>query len=155
MKEINADTEKNVFSRSLISTIIFACFGVSAEILFTGLKYNLIIPLVNGENIKWDLTGTSYIWMFFIYGAIPFIFPLVYNKIKNINIFFRAIIYAIFCLGIEYFAGFMLDILTGNCPWLYTEGFHLNGYIRLDYFPLWMLFGIITEKLWRYLIKVI
>lgn len=155
MKKNNDDKDKHHFSGSLIRALIFACFGVSAEILFTGLKYNLILPLFKHENVKWDLTGTSYVWMFFIYGIIPFIFPIVYHKIKHLPILLRAIIYSIICLGIEYFTGFILDITTGNCPWLYTEGLHLNGYIRLDYFPIWMLFGIITEKLWRYLLKII
>ncbi|MBK7569080.1 MAG: hypothetical protein IPI31_14770 [Bacteroidetes bacterium] len=155
VREADDDIKKNIFRSSLIRAFIFACFGVSAEILFTGLKYNLILPLINHENIRWDLTGTSYVWMFFIYGIIPFIFPFVYNKIKNIHILLRAIIYAICCLSLEYFAGFMLDITTGNCPWLYTEGLHLNGYIRLDYFPIWMIFGLVTEKLWLYIIKII
>ena len=155
MRKNNDDKGNRDLSGSLIKAIIFACFGVSAEILFTGLKYNLILPLLNHESIKWDLTGTSYVWMFFIYGIVPFVFPMVYNKIKHVTILLRAIIYATICLGIEYFAGFILDITTGNCPWLYTEGLHLSGYIRLDYFPIWMLFGIITEKLWRYLLKII
>jgi len=155
VKEIKGDITKREFSKPIIRSIIFACFGVSAEILFTGLKYNLILPVINKEEIQWGLAGTSYVWMFFIYGSIPFIFPLIYNKIKNINILLRATIYAIICLSIEYISGFILEILTGSCPWLYTEGLHLNGYIRLDYFPIWMLFGFITEKLWLYLIKTI
>jgi len=154
VKEIKGDITKRDYSKPIIRSIIFACFGVSAEVLFTGLKYNIILLVFSGE-IQWDLTGTSYVWMFFIYGSIPFIFPVIYHKIKNISILFRVIIYAIICLTIEYISGFILEILTGNCPWLYTEGLHLNGYIRLDYFPIWMLFGFITEKLWLYLIKTI
>ena len=141
--------------KKIIHSCIFACFGITAEILFTGLKYNIVIPLLHQENIQWSLIGTSYVWMFFIYGSIPFIFPFIYSKINTLHVLLRAIVYAIICLSVEYITGFAIDKITGSCPWLYTEGIHLNGYIRLDYFPLWTLFGILTEKLWLYIAKSI
>ena len=132
----------------LIQSILFACFGITIEIIFTAIKYNVFLPLINETPVIWILEGTSYLWMFFIYGSIPFIFPLVYNKIKKLNIIFRILIYGIIILAIEYLTGALLDLITGNCPWLYTEGITINGYIRLDYLPMWMFFGFLVEKLW-------
>lgn len=133
--------------------LIFACLGITAEIIFTGFKYNLFLPLLHHEEINFSLTGTSYVWMIFIYGAIPILFPLIYFRIAGLNIIIRVLIYAVICLAIEYIAGFILDSITGACPWRYTEGWHINGYIRVDYFPFWILFGFIIEKTWLYFKK--
>ncbi len=132
----------------LILSFLFACFGITLEIIFTAVKYNAFLPLIHGKPINWSLEGTSYLWMFFIYGAIPFIFPLVFNTLKKLHIIFRILIYGIIILAIEYITGAILDLVTGNCPWLYTEGITLNGYIRLDYLPIWIFFGFLVEKLW-------
>ncbi len=133
----------------LFIAILFACFGVTAEILFTGIKYNVVLPLLNGEEINFVLEGTSYVWMIFIYGAIPFLFPPLYRRISNLHVVVRIIIYAVICLTVEFICGWLLDIITGDCPWRYTEGLHVLGYIRLDYFPIWMFFGFCVERLWR------
>lgn len=139
--------------KKLFLILIFACIGVTGEIIFTGLKYNLVLPLLHHEKINYALTGTSYIWMLFIYGAIPLLFPLIYKRIKQLHPAIRISVYAIICLAVEYLSGFILDIVTGDCPWRYTTGWHVNGYIRLDYFPVWLFFGFITEKIWLYLEK--
>ncbi len=132
----------------LFMAVLFACFGVTAEIIFTGIKYNVVLPVISNEEINYSLAGTSYVWMLFIYGAIPFIFPIIYKRVKHLNVLFRIIIYAVISLCIEFIAGWLLDLITGDCPWRYTEGFHLLGYIRLDYFPIWMFFGFCIEWLW-------
>jgi len=137
----------------IFTAMIFACFGVTAEILFTGIKYNIVLPLLNHEKINYILAGQSYVWMIFIYGAIPFLFPLIYRRVHALHIILRIIIYASVCLLIEYICGWLLDVFTGDCPWRYTEGLHVNGYIRLDYFPAWLLFGYGVELLWRRLEK--
>ncbi|MFI5171800.1 MAG: hypothetical protein ACHQFW_05385 [Chitinophagales bacterium] len=128
--------------------LIFASFGITAEIIFTSLKYNVYLPIINKGKINWILEGTSYLWMFFIYGAIPFIFPPIHAKVKHLNFLLRTLTYALVILSIEFTLGFILDITTGNCPWFYTEGITILGYIRLDYLPVWMLFGYFTERLW-------
>lgn len=139
--------------KKLFLSIIFACLGITAEIIFTGFKYNLFLPILHHEKINYALTGNSYVWMIFIYGAIPFLFPFVYTRIKNLHLIFRLVIYALICLAIEYISGWLLDLTTGDCPWQYTVGWHLNGYIRIDYFPLWIIFGFVVEKSWIYLNK--
>ena len=38
--------------------------------------------------------------------------------------------------------------ITGKCPWEYTTGWHIMGYIRLDFTPAWMFFSFIIERLY-------
>ena len=52
---------------------------------------------------------------------------------------------------VECSTGFLLEQITGKCPWEYTSGWHLLGYIRLDYFPSWLAFAFIIESLYLYL----
>lgn len=132
----------------------FACAGTTAEIIFTSIKYNIVIPLIYSEKIDWILDGTSYLWMFFIYGSISFILPPLYRKIKLLNIFLRLIIYAITIFTAEFILGFLLDTITGNCPWLYTNGITISGYIRLDYLPFWMVFAFCMERFYLFLVNL-
>ena len=75
------------------------------------------------------------------------LFILIMSKTKNVPIIFRLFIYAIGIYIVEFASGFLLDMLTGSCPWEYKEGLHILGYIRLDYLPAWMGFGYLLEKL--------
>ena len=135
-------------SKRIFSCLLFACFGVTAEIVFTSLKYSLVLPLLHHEQMNWSLTGVSYFWMIFIYGCIPLDFAPVYKAVMKYPLFIRLLIYAATIFLVEYITGFILDITTGSCPWQYTTGWNVSGYIRLDYFPFWMLFGFLIEKLY-------
>jgi len=92
--------------------------------------------------------------MFPIYGAISIAFPWGYSKLKQWDFLLRYLTYAVVILIVEYIAGFLLEQLTGNCPWKYTEGWHIAGFIRLDYLPLWMVFGAMLEGLHRFFVKI-
>lgn len=105
-------------------------------------------------NVNWRLKGQSYIWMFPIYGLAGIFFPIVLKYIGHLNIFFRACIWGLGILGVEFIMGGILDLLTGQCPWEYTTGWHIMGYIRIDYFPLWAGFGILIEQILSILDKV-
>ncbi len=61
--------------------------------------------------------------------------------------FMRSFFFAIGILIVEYMMGALLKFLTGSCPWEYKEGWHLHGFIRFDYFPLWMIFSMGIEKI--------
>jgi uncharacterized membrane protein len=89
--------------------------------------------------------------MFFIYGLIAFFFPIVYRKIRVYHVIFRLIVYALLLFSVEFISGFILDKLTGSCPWEYSSTFSICGYIRLDYVFFWMFFGFLVEKLFLYL----
>jgi uncharacterized membrane protein len=128
---------------------IFAFFGVGIEIIFTALK-GLFNRTQNKEQ-KWGLVGFSSIWMFPIYGSIAFLFPPVYQLIFAWNIVFRMLIYAIAIFSVEFLSGFVLEKVLGRCPWQYESKLSLGGYIRLDYLPYWMAFGLITEFIYKVL----
>ncbi|MGB1216661.1 MAG: putative ABC transporter permease [Saprospiraceae bacterium] len=97
------------------------------------------------------LEGHTYVWMAFIYALIPLLFPLGIKWFGHLNIIIRSIIYMIAIFIIEFIGGFLLDSLTGFCPWDYTGStWSVMGYIRLDYFPAWMVFGIIVETFYKF-----
>ena len=131
---------KNNFIRFLI----FACLGVTTEIHFTAFSKFLSDEYSTAELLR--LEGHSYVWMIFIYGSAAFLIPIGYNLVKKLPLIGRLIAYMLGIFLIEYVAGFILDITTGSCPWEYSNRWNISGYIRLDYFPFWIVFGFILEK---------
>ena len=141
---MNGSTQKHLFY-----AFFFICLGITTEVFFTATK-----ALLEGFAVgtpDWSLTGHTYVWMAFIYVLIPFLFGWGYSKVKHLPRIARLAIYTLFIFTIEFFSGWLLDLLTGQCPWEYTEGIHVWGYIRLDYTPFWLLFGFILEFLYDFL----
>lgn len=130
----------------IIAFSLFACIGITVEIFFTSF-YNNISSLLMGGSWDWSLQGKSYIWMFFIYGLASFLMPFVMDKMSRIPLLFRLLIYSCGIYVVEFASGFLLDKLTGSCPWEYKTGMQLLGYIRLDFLPFWMGFSFLLEKL--------
>ncbi|SCN24236.1 putative membrane protein [Clostridium sp. N3C] len=109
------------------------------EVIWTGLG-----ALLNGD-IK--LSGTTYIWMFPIYGSAVFLEP-IQTKLRNMPFILRGGVYGILILLTEYVSGIFLRYLIGCCPWDYSGNpLSLNGVIRLDYFPVWCCVGLLFEKI--------
>lgn len=136
----------------ILLSLIFACIGITTEVIFTSLSQVYQSYFSNGV-IDWALGGKTYLWMFFIYMMIPLIFKAFYPFVENYNIFIRAVIAVLFVYIIEFSTGFFLEIITGVCPWKYTEGLHLFGYIRIDYFPFWFVFALIIINVYQSLDK--
>jgi uncharacterized membrane protein len=132
--------------KNLVYFSIFGCIGITTEIFFTSIS-DAVVNALNNEVIDWRLVGKSYAWMFFIYGLAGILFPLVFEKIRNLNPFFRILIYVVSIFAIEYLSGWFLDVFTGSCPWFYTSKYAIHGYIRLDYAPFWAMFGLMLEKI--------
>ena len=130
----------------LIAFSLFACIGITAEIFFTSI-YNNVASVSAGGNWDWALRGHSYIWMFFIYGPASFLVPFAMDKMVKIPLLVRLLIYSAGIYVVEFTSGFLLDKLTGVCPWEYKTGLEFMGYIRLDYLPAWMGFSFLLEKL--------
>lgn len=127
--------------------VAFACLGITTEIFFTAIYHNIdLFP-----KLDWSLRGETYIWMFPIYGLAGIAFPLIFPLIERIPFLLRLVIYGIGILIVEFITGAWIDWWTGSCPWEYKEGWHIMGYIRIDYFPLWALFGGLVEKIMLYL----
>ncbi len=119
----------------------FAICGLTGwcmEILFTSLG-----SLLHGDA---RLMGRTSVWMFPIYGMAAFISP-IYKKIKHWPIFFRSVFYAAAIMAGEFLSGSVLRFFS-VCPWDYSgTPYNIRGIVRLDYFPVWMIAGLIFEWL--------
>ena len=63
-------------------------------------------------------------------------------------------IYGVCLFVVEYITGIFFLETFGTVPWNYSHAYlNINGLIRLDYYPLWMLFGIVVENLHNILIN--
>lgn len=129
-----------------ISFALYAGLGITTEVFFTAIS-DLII---SGSFEDLSLKGYSYIWMFPIYGSTSILFPFFFKWIKKWPRLARYGFYGVGILFVELVAGFLLEKLTGRCPWEYQVGWHFYGYIRFDYLPLWIGFGVIIEEFHRF-----
>ncbi len=130
----------------IIAFSLFSCIGITAEIFFTSI-YNNVEAVMHHQPVNWALQGRSYIWMFFIYGFASLFFPFAMDRMTKIPQFFKLLVFAAGIFVAEFISGFLLEKFTGKCPWQYTEGLHIMGYIRLDYLPAWMGFAYLLERL--------
>lgn len=118
------------------------CVGVTVEIFFTA-----IYDIIQQPNLGLALKGHSYIWMFPLYGLTAITFPPLVKRLDSLKWWGRGMIFGIGILMVEYIVGGLLRYCTGICPWEYRQGYHINGLIRLDYYPLWFLFSVAVEAL--------
>ncbi len=136
-------TQQNIFLFCAM-----ACVGMTTEIFFTA-----ITGFIYGE-MSVQMKGFSYVWMFPIYGLAGIAFPPILKLIGNWNVLLRMCVYAIGILMVEFATGWFLEFATGQCPWEYKEGWHVLGYIRIDYFPFWAMFGLMVELLLKFLMRL-
>jgi uncharacterized membrane protein len=95
--------------------------------------------------------------MFPIYGgALTFLYEPTHDAIRSLAWPLRGSIYMIGFFAIEYITGWLLKRLTGSCPWDYSawSKWSVNGYIRLDYAPIWFLVGIGLEPIHDFLVRL-
>jgi uncharacterized membrane protein len=61
----------------------------------------------------------------------------------------RGIIWAGIIFFIEYLSGWVLKLTIGVCPWDYStfSRYTIDGFIRLDYLPIWFVAGLLFEKI--------
>ena len=128
----------------LIKFIVYGLLGWIAEILFTG-SYALLSGSVK-------LAGQTYLWMFPIYGLAAFLGPMR-ERMRPMPWWVRGIIWAGTFFMIEYLSGWLLRAAIGVCPWDYSQASRLalDGLIRLDYFPVWFMAGLIYERIYDFL----
>lgn len=112
--------------------------GWCLEILFTSLD--------SLRRRQLSLKGFTSLWMFPIYGSIALLKP-VFHFLHRLPLLFRGTLYAAFIFLGEYLSGSYLK-RHRLCPWDYGRcKWHINGVIRLDFFPFWFLTGLLFEKL--------
>ena len=82
--------------------------------------------------------------MFFIYGVMfSIVFPMVHDAVGEQNWILRGVVYGVICHATEYITGWALKLSTGTCPWDYSSDskWSVQGVIRVDYFPFFMILG--------------
>jgi uncharacterized membrane protein len=131
--------------------VLYGLGGWCGEIVWTAIR-----DRVRRRVHDWKLKGTTYLWMFPIYGSIVFFYEPVHTGIRPWPWVFRGLIYVLGFFAIEYLAGWLLKRLTGSCPWDYSKWsrFSIKSYIRLDYAPIWFLVGLGLEPIHDFLVKL-
>jgi uncharacterized membrane protein len=128
----------------LFAFLLFGMLGVTVEVCYTAIVD--LMDIWGTESMNLSLKGVSYIWMLPIYGMASILFPIGHGLIEGWPRLLRYFTYALVILIVEFITGFALEKATGRCPWEYQTGWHIAGYIRLDYLPLWMMFGATLEE---------
>ena len=126
-------TMKNLCHNFFLCGIIGWC----TEIIFTSLH--------SFRSHDFRLLGVTSLWMFPIYG-LGSLLVLPYKVIKKYSFIVRGTVYTIFIFLGEFFSGQLLTRFHA-CPWNYEHArLNVKKVIRLDYAPLWFLFGLFLEK---------
>ena len=135
----------------LIRFLLYGLLGWCIEIVWTALS-----STVGGAQRGWRLAGTTYLWMFPIYGLLAPLYEPLHDALRAWPWPLRGLVYGLGFLAVEYVAGWLLRRLTGACPWDYTGRCRrqLHGLIRLDYGPLWALLGLAVEPVHDLLVRL-
>lgn len=132
----------------LIRFILYGLGGWCGEIIFTALTESL-------PRRDWRLVGTSYLWMFPIYGLLAILYEPVHDLIREFPLVGRAVIWALGFTAVEWFTGRLIERITGRCPWDYSDKrFAINPYIRWDFFPVWAIIGLALEPVHDFLVRL-
>lgn len=126
--------------------LVYGLIGWCLEVFWTGLG-----SLYSGD-IK--LSGSTYIWMFPIYGLAVFLQP-IHDRIRHWPVILRGGVYSILILSIEFFSGLLLRVVIGVCPWNYGNSpYSFYGIIRWDYIVVWFFAGLLFERLHDFLDRI-
>jgi uncharacterized membrane protein len=83
-----------------------------------------------------------------VYGLAQPLFEPVHDRIRHRPLALRAATYGVGILGIEYASGRLFRRFLGYVPWNYRDArFSFDGLVRIDYLPLWGMFGLGLERL--------
>ncbi|MBP7388898.1 MAG: hypothetical protein KA841_00760 [Chitinophagales bacterium] len=130
--------------------IFFVCLGITTEVFFTAfLALARQQPFC--DNPLASMTGHTYVWMAFIYGLIPILGVLFHHNVAHWKVWYRLLFYVALLYVVEFISGYLLQVLTGSCPWEYKTGWHVMGFIQLEYFPAWLLFVWMVERLYIFI----
>lgn len=133
-----------------IRFVLYGLGGICAEVFFTALTESL-------PRRDWRLLGTSYLWMFPIYGMLVFLYEPVHDLIRYAPWWGRAVIWALGFTAVEWISGWLIARFSGRCPWDYVAAgkrFAINPYIRWDFFPVWAIVGLALEAVHDFLVRL-
>jgi uncharacterized membrane protein len=141
----------------MIRFVIYGLLGWCVEILwtagydaFTGTRRAVgDVPgrtvMTRSERLR--LGGHTYLWMLPLYGSAAFLFEPAHDALRALPWPARGAVYTVGIFAVEYLAGWLLRRATGRCPWDYSYArASVHGLIRLDYAPVWFLFGLLLER---------
>ena len=118
--------------------VLCGIIGWCTEIIFTSFQsiYNRDLRLL----------GVTSLWMFPIYGLASLL-AVPYKWLQKYSFFVRGTVYTLFIFLGEFLSGRLLTKIH-SCPWNYEHSpWNIKKVIRLDYAPLWFLFGLFLEKI--------
>ncbi len=117
--------------------------GVFMEMTFFAVRVFLTV-----KPRDYRLPATTFLWMYPAYGSLVFIFEPIHNAIVHWPWWWRGTLYVAGCFAVEYALGWGIKRIIGKIPWDYSYArTHIHGLIRLDYTPVWLLFGFVLERL--------
>jgi uncharacterized membrane protein len=132
----------------LIRFVLYGLGGLCGEIIFTALTDSL-------PRRDWRLVGTSYLWMFPIYGLLAILYEPAHDLIREVPLLGRVVVWSIGFTVVEWLTGWLIARFTGRCPWDYSgKRFAINPYIRWDFFPVWAIIGLALEPVHDFLIRL-
>jgi uncharacterized membrane protein len=121
--------------------VVYGTAGWLIEVVMTGV-HSLLIGRDRCAPAKTSL------WMHPIYGLGGLLLEQTWTKVQRAPRWLRYLHYLPLIYGVEYSTGWLMRRMLGRCPWDYTSArLHLSGLVRLDYAPLWLLVGVLFEKL--------
>jgi len=131
-----------------IRFVLYGLGGWCGEILFTALTDSI-------PRRDWRLAGTTYLWMFPIYGLLAVFYEPAHALIRGYPLLVRALIWSLGFTAVELVTGWLIERLSGRCPWNYSQKrFAINAYIRWDFFPVWAIIGLALEPVHDFLVRL-
>lgn len=132
----------------VIRFILYGLGGWCGEVIFTALTDSL-------PRRDWRLMGTTFLWMFPIYGLLVVLYEPTHDLIRDMPMLVRALIWSLGFTAVEWLSGWLIARITGRCPWDYSgKRFAINPYIRWDFFLVWALIGLALEPIHDFLVRL-
>lgn len=133
-----------------IRFVLYGLGGLCGEVIYTALTESV-------PRRDWRLVGTTYLWMFPIYGLLVVLYEPVHDLIRDLPWWGRAVIWSLGFTAVELASGWLIARFSGECPWDYAAAgkkYAINAYIRWDFFPVWAVLGLALEPVHDYLVGI-
>lgn len=129
---------------------MYGLMGLAVEVVWTAIYDKIFIGKPG-----WKLQGTTSIWMLPIYGLTVFLYEPIHNIIRDVDWYYRGLIYTSGIMLVEYGVGYALKTLD-MCPWDYSNltKLNFNGLVRIDYIPVWFIVGMALEPIHDLMIEI-
>ncbi|MBI4211415.1 MAG: hypothetical protein HY540_02135 [Deltaproteobacteria bacterium] len=116
--------------------------------LLTDLTFGALKNLITQKDL--GLRGETSLWKFPLYGLIPFLFPLISNRVEIYPWWGRGLVYMAAFFLIEYLAHWIYEKLRIQ-PWSYSGRYALQGRISLLHAPVWFGGGLLIEWIYPFI----